>query len=85
MPAQQAKSSQSKAVYRICAGSNFLEKTAKGCPWEEGENLLLQSCSNTAEEAAFSFFRIYSTAVVDFNPPFRESISGGKISPLPAK
>jgi hypothetical protein len=72
------KSSQSNAEYRVCAGSNFLEKTAKGCP-------LLQSCSNTAEEAAFSFFRVYSTAVVDVNPPFRESISGGKISPLPAQ
>jgi hypothetical protein len=30
MPAQQAKSSWSKAEDRTCAGSNFLEKIAKG-------------------------------------------------------
>jgi hypothetical protein len=36
MPAQQDKSSRSKAKYQTWAGSNFLKKNAKG---EEGEDL----------------------------------------------
>jgi hypothetical protein len=52
MPAQQAKSSLSNAEYLICAGSNFLEKNARGCHGEDGDDLCCNAAPTQSEEAS---------------------------------
>jgi hypothetical protein len=52
MPAQQANKSQSIAENLICAGSNVLEKNARGYQAEDGEGCCCKVAPTQSEEAS---------------------------------
>jgi hypothetical protein len=52
MPVQHAKISLSNAEYLICADSNFLEKNARGCHGEDGDDICCNAAPTQPEKAS---------------------------------